>query len=88
MSHRRTAILKSKMAADQPEVTIYLLASKLDRIPISNANTVFSRMGSPMALTRMLYDAPLTGSSKSKMAAKKPEVPLSQRLNLIESRFQ
>ena len=47
---------------------------------------MFPRSSYPIKLTGMLYDQ--TGSRNSKMAASKPEVPISQHVDMIGKRFQ
>jgi len=46
----------------------------------------FSRMANSIALKRMLPN--VNGSRKSKMAAAKPEMHVSQLADIIESKFQ
>ena len=53
---------------------------------IPTALPVFSGSGYPMRLTGMLYDK--TGSGNTNVAAFIPEVPISQPVDMIETKFQ
>ena len=53
----------------------YISAPVRDRNEILKATRMFSGSSHPMELTEMLYDQ--TRSGDSKMAASKPEVPIS-----------
>src|SRR5664279_2445855 len=64
----------------------YGSACRQHRNEISKAKLMFSGSTYPMELPGMLYD--LTGSGKAKMASFKPEVPVSQRVDKIGTKFQ
>src|SRR5664279_1465174 len=64
----------------------YISACRRDRNAFSTANPTFSGSSNSMVLLRIISD--IIGSLRSKMAAGKPEVLLSQRSNNIETRFQ
>jgi len=67
------------------EIT-HITARIHDSNKISTATPTFSRSSNYMELVSILPD--VNGSRKSKMAAVKPEVLVSQLVDLIESKFQ
>jgi hypothetical protein len=66
--------------------TTHISACVLDRNEIPTAITMFSGSSNSMELVGILSDK--TGSGKSKMAAAKPELHISQPLDEIETKFQ
>ena len=66
--------------------TINISARRWDRNEISTAKPTFSDSGNPMGLRRILCNP--TGSGKSKMAAYKPEVPISRLVDMISKKFK
>ena len=61
------------------------LISNTRQKQISKATLMFPRSSYPMKLTGMRHDQ--TGSSTSKMAVSKPDVPISQPVDMIGTRF-
>src|SRR5664279_3866482 len=64
----------------------YYSACRLHSNAISTATPTFSGSSNSMALWPILSD--ITGNRKSKMAAYKPEVLITQPLDYIATRFQ
>src|SRR5664279_409744 len=64
----------------------YNSACRLDRKAISAATPMFSESSNPMKLLRITSD--VSRSGKSKMAAAKPEVIITQLVDQIETRYQ
>src|SRR5664279_4142772 len=73
------------MAACQTGST-YISAGRQDRNEIPTATPPFPRSRSSGKLMRILWDA--TGRWNSKIAAAKPEVPISLLVDKIETKFQ
>ena len=85
MFYDLTGSEKSKMAASKTGKSA-ISACRHDRNEIQTAITMFSRCSNPMGLSVLLRD--LTGSMKTKMASFKPEVPASQLVKDIVTKFQ
>jgi len=64
----------------------YFSASTHDSNVIPTATLIFMRSSNSVELVPILPD--VNGSRKSKMAAAKPEVHVSQIVNMIESKYQ
>ena len=65
---------------------LWISAPIRERKEFSLATPMFSGSCYPMKSTEMLYDQ--TGSGKSEMVASKPEVPISQPIDIIGTHFQ
>jgi len=77
---------KSKIAAVKPEVHVTQLEDMIESKFQRYLRWMSSRMANSMALRRMLSD--VSGSRKSKMAAAKPEMQVSQLVDMAESEFK